>query len=702
MLETVSLSRSHTTSRREQEEKQRKQLAISTLFGTGSPHNSNHYNHLHQDKQTQQEFDQDLHQADRVEIAPNSPYSDNKYPTRLGQLLDTTDSSQFVMTRSSKLISSNRTPPMPQHENQRAFIDGYNSSPSNSSSSTTPDASLNEIHQPPSNFSSAQLGNNNTTAASTKTNNNYHHYAPLQTHDMSSYNTNRTSRILSSGDVPIPYNPSNSSRQSSRSTLANTPQIPPSPRESLLGVSPTVQPYIHHHPAGHSLNKRASLQRKKSLDPSYNKHTSLSAAAGTAGPTSGAITPREQKRQSRFGWFSSSRNSSVGNGNLPNISEPVLEYSTSELVLDGRRSMAIGPRQSSLMNMGDNNFLNNGGISMTTTATISRSSTNVSGRVSIESMSRRPPRPDTPNHAEAPPSTDQDKRDNISINQGRTSSEEGQVERFEREIIDRNSRIFSSGSVSGSSIASDRQMSFADRLDKEIHDNASKSPVTNKRNSNVVISASPSLSQNSISMEEVAELKRKLKESDDKRRLMIIEYQQKIDSEKKRATDLQKKLDSLNKYVNEKKIQSDNNSAKIKSLESQRDVLRQALVTLKEAKDMKINEYKNQLEKSRVTRFSMLPSLASMSSISQSTTSSPATAAFTATETAQSSSSVSNSSHQTPNSSQPPTENPSPTLKPQSTFESNLRIGLGPLLPINTAVSLNKVRSMEPVESMKS
>jgi hypothetical protein len=619
MLETVSVSRSHTL-KQEQQQQQRKQLAISTLFGTS----------FHQQERQSPQ--------DRVEIVPNSPYSDNRYPTRLGQLLDTSEPPQFVMPGTTKNNSNNRTPPMQQYEPQRASLDGYNSSPSNSSSSTTPDTSLTEIHQPPGHNS--QFGN---TAN--------HHYVPLHPHDVSSYNNNRASRILSGGEISTAYSSSNGSRQSSRSTIIHgqPPPLPQPPRESILGTSPPIQAYIHHHPGGHNLNKRASLQQKKSFEPAFNKHTSLSAAAGAAGPTSGAITPREQKRQSRFGWFSSSRSSSAGSGSLPNISEPVLEFSTSELVLDGRRSMAIGPRQSSLMAAGINpitmmNAMSNGGAEGTTVK---------SPRFSTEYGNvQRPPRPHTPTRSDIPPMIQESTHE-------RTDSEESQVERFEREIIDRNSRMFSPASVSGGSI-SERQMSFADRLDREIHENTNKDLVVQKRNSTPAVPIS-SVSDG-MSPEEIIELKRKLKESDDKRRLMIIEYQQKLDSERKKTVDLQKKLDSLNKYVNEKKVQSDTNSAKIKSLESQRDVLRQALVTLKETKDMKINEYRNQLEKTRVTRFSMMPTIAP------------------------SASSISLNGSQITNGST--SQSPSPNMKAQTTFEGNLRIGVGPLLPINKVVDM--------------
>lgn len=589
MLETVSVPRSHIPQQQQQQYQTttRKQLAISTDFGS-------HHHHHHQEEA-------------RVEIAPNSPYSrdiDHRYPIQLGQLLEANNPDYMMPGHlNGPNGKNNRIPPMPY--GLPSSPDRYNSSPSNSST-TTPDTSLTEIHHPRSHLP------------------NHSPYPPHPSHphDMVSPGSFRNTRTRSAGDMTS-HNSSDGSRQSSRVTLSR--------RESILGTSPPVQPYFQH-PGVPNINRKISLQQK-TFDPAFNKHTSLSAAAGTAGPTASAGTPRDQKRRSRFGFFKRGSGSSSGSSGLPNISEPVLESSTSELVLDGRRSMSIGPRQSSLLVTAVNGIGPTPGLS-------ARFSNGLR------------PRPQTPPTRSEPPPLIQES------NHERTSSEESardQVERFEREIIDRNSRIFSGSSLAA--VAPDRQMSFADRLDREIHESTNKNHNNNviqKRSSTPAVVSTAGMSE-LITPEEIVELKRKLKEADDKRRLVIIEYQQKLDSERKKTVELQKKLDNLNKYVNEKKALNDTNSAKIKSLESQRDVLRQALITLKETKDMKINEYKSQLEKSRVTRYSMMPAVGGSQ---------------TSTITSQNN------------------QSPSPNPQKPSSFDGSLRIGLGPLLPISTAVDM--------------
>ncbi|CAN6622554.1 hypothetical protein TRVA0_009S00518 [Trichomonascus vanleenenianus] len=103
---------------------------------------------------------------------------------------------------------------------------------------------------------------------------------------------------------------------------------------------------------------------------------------------------------------------------------------------------------------------------------------------------------------------------------------------------------------------------------------------------------------------EVSKWRQKLRESEDKRRAMMIEYQQKLDAERKRTMELERKLETM---IREKATASVNdlpNAAaskdpqiKIKALETQRDVLRQALNTLRQTKDMEIAQYKKKLFK---------------------------------------------------------------------------------------------------------
>lgn len=96
---------------------------------------------------------------------------------------------------------------------------------------------------------------------------------------------------------------------------------------------------------------------------------------------------------------------------------------------------------------------------------------------------------------------------------------------------------------------------------------------------------------------EIHKWRQRLRESEDQRRNMVIEYQQKLDSERQKNMELTKKLEEMKlsaqtpkevvKPASDSEVQ-----ARIKALESQRDVLREALNTLRQTKDLEMNEYK--------------------------------------------------------------------------------------------------------------
>jgi hypothetical protein len=88
------------------------------------------------------------------------------------------------------------------------------------------------------------------------------------------------------------------------------------------------------------------------------------------------------------------------------------------------------------------------------------------------------------------------------------------------------------------------------------------------------------------------------KEAEDKRRDLLIEYQSKLDNERRRILQLQGKVEQL---VRER---SDTESAlsKTRQLEQQRDALREALLSLRESKDMQIQEMKSLLVQRDISR----------------------------------------------------------------------------------------------------
>lgn len=90
-----------------------------------------------------------------------------------------------------------------------------------------------------------------------------------------------------------------------------------------------------------------------------------------------------------------------------------------------------------------------------------------------------------------------------------------------------------------------------------------------------------------------SELKQKLQESEQRRHNLLVEYQQKLDHERKRSMALQKQLEEFSTQ----KENAFDQQAKIRQLQSQRDVLRKALVNLRETKDMEIKGYRDKLGK---------------------------------------------------------------------------------------------------------
>lgn len=90
---------------------------------------------------------------------------------------------------------------------------------------------------------------------------------------------------------------------------------------------------------------------------------------------------------------------------------------------------------------------------------------------------------------------------------------------------------------------------------------------------------------------ERVELQRKLRESEEKRRDLLIEYQAKLDNERKRVLQLQGKIEQLARERSEVETAV----GKTRQLEQQRDALREALMSLRETKDMEINELRSRL-----------------------------------------------------------------------------------------------------------
>ncbi|KAA8902860.1 hypothetical protein TRICI_005784 [Trichomonascus ciferrii] len=110
---------------------------------------------------------------------------------------------------------------------------------------------------------------------------------------------------------------------------------------------------------------------------------------------------------------------------------------------------------------------------------------------------------------------------------------------------------------------------------------------------------------------EIHKWRQRLRESEDQRRSMVIEYQQKLDAERQRNLELTKKLEEMkvSAQTNTEVVKPASDSevqARIKALESQRDVLREALNTLRQTKELEMNEYKMQQHKKTHTynRFS--------------------------------------------------------------------------------------------------
>lgn len=111
---------------------------------------------------------------------------------------------------------------------------------------------------------------------------------------------------------------------------------------------------------------------------------------------------------------------------------------------------------------------------------------------------------------------------------------------------------------------------------------------------------------------EIHKWRQRLRESEDQRRSMVIEYQQKLDAERQKNLELTKKLEEMKLSTQTKtkevvKPASDSEvQARIKALESQRDVLREALNTLRQTKELEMSEYKMQQHKKTHTynRFS--------------------------------------------------------------------------------------------------
>lgn len=277
--------------------------------------------------------------------------------------------------------------------------------------------------------------------------------------------------------------------------------------------------------ASSSNGSTTTIVNRGSLSPSSTTNSTTAISMTT--PTNDKRTSLASKRQSRFPFFNKRSSISMTQSNfstIHTISDPILEHSTSVLVMnDGRRQSEISLPGSKK------------------TATI--------------------------HSVEEEPST-------------------------------------VSTSVEQSPSSTHTQEEFTISSSPEI---SSNSPVLPKQEQQPQSGLGPELPSGKIPMNE-NQWKMKLRESDDKRRNMMIEYQQKLDAERKKTLDLEKKLQALMKEQNSAEkntitslLQRPENSldaqSKIKGLQAQRDVLRQALITLRDTKDLEITYYKQQLSR---------------------------------------------------------------------------------------------------------
>lgn len=102
---------------------------------------------------------------------------------------------------------------------------------------------------------------------------------------------------------------------------------------------------------------------------------------------------------------------------------------------------------------------------------------------------------------------------------------------------------------------------------------------------------------------EVQHYKQKLKEAEEHRRNVIIEYQRKLDAERQKTMALERKLEQLTLQGGPRSPRdrampgSEDLQAKVKSLESQRQVLREALGTMRRTKDLEVMELQRSLSR---------------------------------------------------------------------------------------------------------
>jgi hypothetical protein len=299
---------------------------------------------------------------------------------------------------------------------------------------------------------------------------------------------------------PVPY-------ATSRASVAS--RMTQDSVEFLSRTSSLSTASLHHKPSlsgqstsgysSHSVSVKPSNLSLQSSIPTDARYSTLinfhphQPARSNAAPTASST---KSKRSSRFAWMKRSSTSLSGSSNLPNISEPILEFSTSDLLPEYRYSTVAPSRD----------------------------------------------------HLYSP-------------------------DRMSRTLDD-------ARSISRTSTASDATAGTAATAPSLEATIPVKSPQQE---------------------DEVKELQRKLKDSDDKRRTIMLEYQQKLDAERKKTLELQKKIDQL-KLTKPKVVEE--SKSKIKVVESQRDLLRNALISLREAKDMEIGEYKSKLDRMNGYRYS--------------------------------------------------------------------------------------------------
>lgn len=102
---------------------------------------------------------------------------------------------------------------------------------------------------------------------------------------------------------------------------------------------------------------------------------------------------------------------------------------------------------------------------------------------------------------------------------------------------------------------------------------------------------------------EVQHYKQKLKEAEEHRRNVIIEYQRKLDAERQKTMALERKLEQLTLQGGPRSprdrtmLGSEDLQTKVKSLESQRQVLREALATMRRTKDLEVIELQRSLSR---------------------------------------------------------------------------------------------------------